>query len=171
MMKWFLPLFSCLMTACLVAGCGYKLSGTGSSLPPAVKTVAVVPFENRTLEPEIGTAMAEAMQREVLKREALEPANPWRADAVLSGVVEEVELEPQAYDDEGFTTAYRARMRVSAKLKRGGEVLWRADDIVREEEVAITSNIRDNQVRRRMALEAITEDVAEEIHLTLIEGW
>ncbi len=170
-MKSFFRIFLPFLITSLVAGCGYRLSGTGKSLPPNVKSVAVVPFENRTLEPEIGTAMAEATQREVLRRGTLKLANAPGADAVLSGVIEEVELEPQAYDEEGLTTAYRARMRVSAKLERGGEVVWRSGDMEREEEVAITSNIRDNHVRRRLALEAITEDVAEEIHLTLIEGW
>jgi len=170
-MKSLFRILLCLMLSAAAAGCGYKLSGTGSSLPEEVKSIAVVTFENRTMEPEIGVAMAESVQRELLRRGALKLAGAPRADTVLSGVIEEVELEPQAYDEDGFTTAYRARMTISAKLKRGGEVLWSSGDIVREEEIAVDGNIRDNHVRRRAALEAITGDAAEEIVITLIEGW
>ena len=161
----------CLLPAVSLSSCGYKLSGAKSALPDGVRTIAVTPFQNLTLEPDVGVIAAEAVQREILRRKMIKLAPPDKADAVLIGVVTEVEIDPQAYDAEGFTTAYRAKLTVSAKLVRGGETIWRADKISDAEEIDVNSSIPDNDVRRRNALAAIAEDIAEKLHVAMIEGW
>jgi len=155
----------------LVCGCGYKLSGAKSALPGGVKTIAIIPFENRTLEPDVGTVMAEAMQREILRRGVVKLAPKGRADAVLRGTIIKVKLDSQAYDPEGFTTAYRAKMEVSVRLVRGSETIWSVKKLIEEENVSIRMHIPDNKIRRVYALAAIAEDVAERIHIMMIEGW
>jgi len=164
-------MISAILAVVLACGCGYKLSGAESALPSGVKTIAIVPFENRTLEPDLGTVMAEAMQREVLRRGVVKLAPAGRADTVFRGRVDKVKLEPQAYDREGLTTAYRARIEVSARLVRGGETIWSLKKLVEEEEIAVGAHIPDNYVRRAQALKAIAEDAAEQLHTMMIEGW
>ena len=55
-------------TAVLVlaaSGCGYRLSGTGTFLPPEIRTISVAPFENRSARPEIDVRTTEAVAREL----------------------------------------------------------------------------------------------------------
>jgi len=35
------------------AGCGYKLAGSNTFLPPSIRIIALSPFDNRTSRPEI----------------------------------------------------------------------------------------------------------------------
>lgn len=155
----------------MLAGCGYKIRGGQTALPEGVKSIAVIPFENRALDPEVGVVMAAAMQREIYKRHMITLAAPNAADAILQGEVIEISLDPQAYDENGFTTAYRAKMTVSAKLVKDGKTVWRVDRLSREDEIDVGASITNEDVRRRRALEAIAEDLAEQIHIILVEGW
>ena len=155
----------------LICGCGYHLSGTKANLPEGVKTIAVPPFENRTLEPDLGAVMAEAMQREILRRGIMKIAPPEKADAILYGRIENIKLSPQGYDKDGFTTAYQVRVEVSAKLVQGGKTVWSINKLIENEEIKSDSNIPDDYVRRASALAAVAEDIAEQLHISMIEGW
>jgi len=171
-MKRALKTVSAVLTVSVfIAGCGYSLSGSKVALPEGVESIAVTPFENRTHEPDVGIALAEAMQREILKRKMVKLRPVGKADAELTGVIEEIHMESLAYDENGFTVAYGIRVVVSAKLVRGSETLWRADRVVVGEEIAVEGVVIDNAVRRARALDAISEDIAERIHLMMVEGW
>ena len=154
-----------------VAGCGYRLSGAKADLPEGIKTVAVPPFENRTLEPDLGVVMAEAMQREILRRGMVKIAPSDKADAVLTGRIDSIRLTPVGYDSKGFTTAYQVRVEVSARLVQGGKTIWSINKLVENEEIKVDSNIPDDLVRREKVLVGVAEDVAEQIHISMVEGW
>ncbi|MDQ3136633.1 MAG: DUF4136 domain-containing protein [Gemmatimonadota bacterium] len=65
-------------------GC-YGFAGGG--LPPAIRTVALLPFENQTAEPtltqEVGNSVREALER----RLGLRQASTNQADALVRGVI------------------------------------------------------------------------------------
>lgn len=69
----------------LVAGCSYGFAGGG--LPSELRTVAVLPFENRTSDPtlaqEVGTTVREAVEQRLGLRGATESL----ADVVVRGTV------------------------------------------------------------------------------------
>lgn len=154
-----------------VAGCGYHLSGAKADLPEGIKTVAVPPFENRTLEPDLGVVMAEAMQREILRRGMVKIAPSDKADAVLTGRIDNIKLTPVGYDSRGFTTAYQVRVEVSARLVQGGKTIWSINKLVENEEIKVDSSIPDDLTRREKVLVGVAEDVAEQIHISMVEGW
>jgi hypothetical protein len=68
-----------------LAGCLYGFAGGG--LPPSIKTVALLPFDNQTAEPtltqEVGASVREALQ----SRLGLRSASEAQADALVRGTI------------------------------------------------------------------------------------
>jgi lipopolysaccharide assembly LptE-like protein len=83
-------LLSPLLFAAGLTGCLYGFAGGG--LPPSIKTVALLPFDNQTAEPtltqEVQTSVREAVERRLGLRQASES----QADAVVRGSI--VRYEP-----------------------------------------------------------------------------
>jgi TolB-like protein len=74
-----------LLLAAGLTGCLYGFAGGG--LPPSIKTVALLPFDNQTAEPtltqEVQTSVREAVERRLGLRQASES----QADAVVRGSI------------------------------------------------------------------------------------
>jgi hypothetical protein len=83
-------LFGSLLLAAGLTGCLYGFAGGG--LPPSIKTVALLPFDNQTAEPtltqEVQTSVREAVERRLGLRQASES----QADAVVRGAI--IRYEP-----------------------------------------------------------------------------
>lgn len=79
-----------LLLAAGLTGCLYGFAGGG--LPPSIKTVALLPFDNQTAEPtltqEVQTSVREAVERRLGLRQASES----QADAVVRGTI--IRYEP-----------------------------------------------------------------------------
>lgn len=112
----------------LVAAC-YGFAGGG--LPPSVKTVAVLPFDNLTPEPtltqEINAAVREAMQ----SRLGLRQAGESQADALVRGSITRYEPDlPVAYtgDDQNQVTVTRRLVQITVSVdiidQKANRVLW-----------------------------------------------
>lgn len=74
-----------LAAALLLSGCLYSFTGGG--LPPHIRTIAVVPFENRTAEPVLSTDVHLRLQEEIPRKLGVRLADQRVADAVLRGQI------------------------------------------------------------------------------------
>lgn len=159
------------LIAIMATSCGYHLGSGPTVTPGNIKSVAVPVFENYTVEPELGAMLAGAMRKEITRRGmiALRPAG--EAEAVLRGAAIEIEINPLSFDGKGFTTAYRVKLRVVVTLVRGEEILWKADDIEKDEQIIVGELPADNIVRRKFALERVAADIADVIHTAMVEGF
>jgi hypothetical protein len=120
-----------------VGGCLYGFAGGG--LPPSIKTVAVLPFENQTAEPtltaEVNTRVREAVQGRLGLRQASEN----QADAVVRGTISRYEPDlPVAYQgEEGNTPTVTRRLvqiTVSVEIldQHAGKPLWQRSGLLLE---------------------------------------
>jgi RNase P/RNase MRP subunit p29 len=72
----------------MLAGCGYHVSGRGSTLPKSIKTIAVPAFGNITTRYKLAERLPADITREFIERTRYGVvADPNQADAVLSGSV------------------------------------------------------------------------------------
>ena len=112
------------LTACL-----YGFAGGG--LPPGIKTVAVLPFDNQTPEPtltqEISRAVREAVEQRLGLRQSAEP----QADAVVRGSITRYEPDlPVAYTggDSSSVTVTRRQVEITVSVQildqKKGKALW-----------------------------------------------
>jgi hypothetical protein len=122
-------LASALASALALGGCLYGFAGGG--LPPGVKTVAVLPFENLTPEPTLTRDIQDAVRDAMEGRLGLRPAGEASADAVVRGTISRYEPDlPVAYQGNANTevqvTQRLVQITVAVEIvdQRSGRTLW-----------------------------------------------
>ena len=156
-----LPLLAALVLLPLLGGCLYGFAGGG--LPPHVRTVAVLPFDNETGSPELPLELQEAMRLALGSRLGLRDAPEERAHAVVRGRITGLELDAAA----GFSanpsqsTSARRRLRVQVDVEIvdqvTGKVLWSKQGMQADGEYAD----RGEAQGRKQAIDRIVNDVIE----------
>jgi hypothetical protein len=130
-------LFTPLLLIAGLNGCLYGFAGGG--LPPTVKTVALLPFDNQTAEPtltqEVGNSVREALER----RLGLRQASANQADAVVRGSIVryEPDLPVQYTGGEDRTVSVTRRIlqiTVSVEIldQKQGKPIWQRSGLVVE---------------------------------------
>jgi hypothetical protein len=110
-----------------LTGC-YGFAGGG--LPPSVKTVAVLPFDNQTPEPTLTQEISRAVREAVEQRLGLRQSAEARADAVVRGSITRYEPDlPVAYtggDSAVTVTRRQVEITVSVEIRdqKQGKALW-----------------------------------------------
>ncbi|HEX2449499.1 MAG TPA: LPS assembly lipoprotein LptE [Gemmatimonadales bacterium] len=120
-----------LLATLALGGC-YGFAGGG--LPPGVKTVAVLPFENLTSEPTLTRDIQDAVRDAMEGRLGLRQAGEGSADAVVRGTISRYEPDlPVAYRGTGQTgetdvqvTQRLVQITVAVEIvdQRSGRTLW-----------------------------------------------
>src|SRR6266498_5896676 len=77
--------------ALALTGCFYGFAGGG--LPSHVHTVAIIPFDNRTANPELQRELAESLRSQLRDRLGLRDATEARADAIVRGTIQRYETD------------------------------------------------------------------------------
>lgn len=115
-----------LSTLALTACYGFA----GGGLPPSVKTVAVLPFDNQTPEPTLTQEISRAVREAVEQRLGLRQSAESRADAVVRGSITRYEPDlPVAYtggDSAVTVTRRQVEITVSVEIldQKQGKALW-----------------------------------------------
>ncbi|MCL4839680.1 MAG: hypothetical protein KJ058_17140, partial [Thermoanaerobaculia bacterium] len=77
-----------LLAGLSLAACGYSLAGKASSIPPEIRTVLLVPLENRTPRVQVEQILGGAIVDELVRRHRLRLVSAREeADSVLSGAI------------------------------------------------------------------------------------
>jgi len=93
-------------------GC-YGFAGGG--LPPGIKTVAIIPFDNLTSEPALQNQVYEAVREAVTNRLGLLEASESQADAVVRGTITRYEPDlPVAF--QGSNDPAQRQVTVTRRL-------------------------------------------------------
>jgi hypothetical protein len=74
-------------------GCVWKYGFAGGGLPSSVKTVAVLPFDNNTPNPDLQLALYNVLHPAVNRRLGLSDQSEGRADAVVSGTIQRYDTD------------------------------------------------------------------------------
>ena len=105
------------LTAALLAGagCGYRLRGTGSSLPPHIRTMYVPMFKNLTTRFELDVKLTRAVINEFVARGKVAVTGDAAAsDAVLEGEITSFSATPIGFS--GGNQADKYNITVTAKV-------------------------------------------------------
>jgi hypothetical protein len=117
-----------------LGGCLYGFSGGG--LPSAIRTVAVLPFENQTSEPTLTREIDAAVREAVENRLGLRQGSERQADALVRGTISRYEPGlPVAYtgrEDEVTVTRQLVQITVAVEIlnQRDGRKLWERSGLV-----------------------------------------
>lgn len=119
--------------AFLAAGCGYTFQGTGSVLPPDVKTVHIPTVDNQTSETRFTQLMTESL-RERFERfgvvTVVEKAS--EADAILNVEVKSLDRQARSVTSgTDIVLQYDSIAKLWGELrKKNGAIVWRNPQMV-----------------------------------------
>lgn len=153
-----------LALALLAAGCLYGFSGGG--LPAHVRTVAVLPFDNRTGEPALTQEVFQAVRAASEGRLGLRPATETDADAVVRGEIVRYEPDvPLSYlggnqQEQVAVTRRQVQIVVNVEIvdQRQGRTLWRQQGLMVNGEYEPAQGETEG---RRVALQKLVTSLVE----------
>ncbi len=151
------------LSALALSSCLYGFAGGG--LPPSIKTVAVLPFDNRTSEPTLTQEVSVAVREAVQSRLGLRQASEQQADAVVKGTISryEPDLPVQYVGDESqrqvTVTRRLVQITVSVEIldQRQGKSLWERNGLVLEGDYTPGQEAEG----RKIALDRLVTNIVE----------
>ena len=150
------------LSVLILTGCLYSLSG-GGGLPRHIRTVAVLPFENETANPEVAGELHLVLRKTLGDRLGLREAPEGRASALVTGTIRKYEPDvPVGFSaDPALATTARRRVQVIIDVKivdqTTGKTLFERSGLSAEGEYAE----RAEPAGRKQALERIVNDIIE----------
>jgi outer membrane lipopolysaccharide assembly protein LptE/RlpB len=154
-----------------ILGCGYQLMGKGGAFPEGITSLAIIPLENKTKEPNLTAIFVSALRKEFIFRREVEIVTEQRADASLQGAITSIINSSTAYDREGRATEYQVTVTMDLLLLRQGsnEILWRGDGITGSWYYQASSDVIVNEGNKNNAIHKIAADLAEKIYIMIKE--
>ncbi len=144
------------------SGCLYGFAGGG--LPSHIRTVAILPFDNRTAEPSLTQEVSEAVREAVEGRLGLRPAAEETADAVVRGTISQYTADiPLTFraGEAGNVDVTQRRVQIAVSVEifdqREGRMLWQRSNLQVDGEYRPP----DEPAGRRVALEKLVSDIVD----------
>ena len=142
-------------------GCVYGFRGGG--MPSHIRTVAILPFDNRTGEPALAQEVSAAITEAVQGRLGLRPASEGSADAVVRGEIVRYDPDiPLSYEaGQGQVSVTRRRVQITVNVEifdqRQGKTLWQRSGLAVDGEYGPPKEVDG----RKLALEKLVNDIVE----------
>ena len=159
-----------LLLAALQA-CGYEVVRYSQALGD-VRRVAIRAFDNDSFEPAADDWMTEALQREFLRRGAVQLVDdPRSADLVIAGSVRTVDTVSRSFSSIQFALEYELRMFLELSVTRidGSEVLIDPRALAESELYLASADVEVARTNREEALRRLSTALAGRIHDALYE--
>jgi hypothetical protein len=143
-----------------LSACGYSFAASGR-LAGGVERAAVLPFENRSTEPEVGAVLAGALRDELAARGALARGS---SAATIVGELRVAAPAPAAAGG----TSWRVALDVRARLLDGDRVVTERA-LRREADYSAGVDALETEGRRTQALRRLAAECARELASSLME--
>jgi outer membrane lipopolysaccharide assembly protein LptE/RlpB len=101
----------------LISACGYHLTGTGTTLPKHLKTVAIPVFDNNSSEPDIHRDMTNVIRQSFINDGRLKVVNKSKANLVMRGVLNSYTLQAVSFDNTDVAVEYYVALGVAIDVK------------------------------------------------------
>ncbi|MCL4811601.1 MAG: hypothetical protein KJ061_03900 [Vicinamibacteraceae bacterium] len=124
------------------SGCGYALAGRGSFLPDYIQTIGIPTLGNRTPVFEVEQQLTQRIRTEFIGRGRYKVIpETTGADAVLTGEITTIALNPSAFNDQQIATRYQIIVVLSVKFEdvRANKVLWENPTLVFRDEFDVST--------------------------------
>ncbi len=159
-----------------VAGCGYHLVGTLSTLPEDVSTIWVNRFQNQTAWVDIDQRLDEALSLEWVRRRRLSLVDTrTNADLELAGVILQVRVNPVSFDQNGRATEYQMNLVTSVKLNdiRGEEpkLMWEDLAFSRRTSYLVDPDAENYFDRQFLAMDRLAQEYSAALVSAVLEGF
>jgi hypothetical protein len=124
--------YTAVFLAVAFIGCGYHFAGEQVGLPEDIHSLSVGTLVNRSREHGLEKTLAFALEREIHERGHFRMIeDPGGGDAVLSGTIRELRVQPVAFDANDIAVQYEIAVTLDFTLTRkdDGRVLWHVNGL------------------------------------------
>ncbi len=148
----------------LIGGCGYKMVGKETHLPPGIRSLAIPTFENQTFEPGVEVPFTQGFLREFIQDQRVKVVGRNRADAILEGVIKTFQIHSVSYDRSGIALEYQTTIVIDLTLKgKNGEVLWTEKNLSESRVYRASTHILISESNKAEAIHSLARFMAERI--------
>ncbi len=155
----------------LLAGCaGYHLGPVNPAVQAGEQSVEVLPFNNQTLQPRLGSALTQALREQLQTDGTYRLATRGPGDVIVSGVVTGYGREAVSFLNVDVATPqdYRIKMTAHVTVREHATGKLLLDKSVSGETlVHVGSDLANSE---RQALPLLAQDLAHNITELLTEG-
>jgi hypothetical protein len=158
----------------LLVGCGYGFSGSIKSAYPAIQSVYVDSFTNRTSEANAENIFRSAFSNEIVQRGHFKlVSSRGEAGAIFRGTIINMQVAPLAYKTG---TSFSAEDRITITMElffeetAGGKTLWSNSAYIGTVDYLVTS-VGATESSRRNALTKLASDSAEKIYRLMMSDF
>lgn len=155
------------------ACCGYRLRGTGSSLPPHIRTMCVPMFKNLTTRFELDVKLTRAVIGEFVARgKVAMTGDAGASDAILDGEITSFSATPIGFS--GGNQADKYAITVTAKItlrdRAAGKPLFANPSFVYQQEYEVPpgANFESQETE---AIDRIAAKFARSLVVSILEGF
>ncbi len=147
----------------LTGACATRYGFAGGGLPPHIRTLAIIPFDNETTSPELQRELYEAMRRDFQPRLGVRDASQDRADALVRGVIRNYDVDVPIGISANPQQAVTSRRQLQVVLDV--QILDQTNNKIIFERKALRAigeyAERDEPSGRREAIKRIVSDMIE----------
>ena len=158
----------------LLGGCGYALVGHSNFLDPAIRTIEVPTFINRTTRVELEQRVTQAVSEEFVSRGRLQLVKDAKqAHVILRGSIDSFNITPIAFE-QGRATRYQISITANIELldhRNEDKVLWKNDQYRFTESYEVNPGTTDAFDQETRAIQEIAVRFAEGLVTNLLEGF
>lgn len=165
--------------AALQAACGYNLAGRGSFLPSYIRVIGIPIFANNTSVYDIEQLFTQRVRSEFLGRGRYQViALTDGADAILSGTVSGLSLEPSGFNENNQATRYIVRVQLKVEFRdvKANKLIWENPslEILDEYDLTTGTGALDASAflgQNRAAADRIADTVARRTVSAILEAF
>ena len=146
-----------------VGACIPHYGFAGGGLPPHIRSMAILPFDNETASPELQRELLEAMRRDLQPRLGVREAPEDKADALVRGVIRTYDVDIPVGFSANQTQPVTSRRRLQLTLdvqiidQTSGKTLFERKGLRAEADYVE----RDDAGGRRDAVKRVVNDMVE----------
>jgi hypothetical protein len=167
------------LVAAAQAACGYNLAGRGNFLPSYIRVIGIPVFTNNTSVYDIEQLFTQRVRSEFLGRGRYQVlALAEGADAVLSGTVTGLSLEPSGFNENNQATRYIVRVQLKVEFKdvKANKLIWENPslEILDEYDLTTGTGALDASAflgQNRAAADRIADTVARRTVSSILEAF
>jgi hypothetical protein len=166
---WLVAVYCLLIAACLSGCAGYQLGPT-NGVSAREKSVQVVPFVNRTLQPRLTDVVTSQIREELQRDGTYQLASHGDPDIILSGALTRYQRQEITFQPKDILTVQDYRViltaQVTARERATGKLLL--DQVVNGYTLLRVGS--DLPSSERQAMPLLAADLAKNITALLAEG-
>jgi len=136
--------YAAVFLALAFVGCGYHFAGEQVGLPEDIHSLSVGTLVNRSREHGLEKTLAFALEREIHERGHFRMIeDPGGGDAVLSGTIRDLRVQPVAFDANDIAEQYEIAITLDFTLTRkdDGRVLWHVNGLLESDQYSASPNV------------------------------